>query len=111
ISTDPRASHEFRYGVELKLLREFRPTHEWMLDPGDMLYLPPGIPHEGVAVGHCMTFSIGMRAPSGAELLVAFAEQVAAGLPESQRYADPDLRPANQFGEIEDDVLRRARAA
>ena len=111
ISTDPRASHEFRDGVELKLLREFRPTHEWTLDPGDMLYLPPGIPHEGVAVGECMTFSIGMRAPSGAELLVACAEQVAADLPESQRYADPDLRPANESGEIDDGALRRARAA
>ncbi len=111
ISTAPRASHEFRDDVELKLLREFHPTHDWTLDPGDMLYLPPGVPHDGIAIGECMTFSIGMRAPSSAELLVAFAEQVAADLPESQRYADPDLRPANQSGEIDDDALRRARVA
>ncbi len=111
INTDPRASHEFRDDVELKLLREFHPTREWTLDPGDMLYLPPGVPHDGTAIGECMTFSIGMRAPSGAELLVAFAEQVAAGLPESQRYADPDLRPANESGEIDDAALRRARTA
>ncbi|HJU08991.1 MAG TPA: cupin domain-containing protein, partial [Rhodanobacteraceae bacterium] len=102
---------EFRDEVELKLLREFRPTYEWTLDPGDMLYLPPSIPHDGIAIGECMTFSIGMRAPSGAELLVAFAEEVAAGLPESQRYADPDLRPARESGEIDDSALRRARAA
>ncbi|HJU08975.1 MAG TPA: cupin domain-containing protein, partial [Rhodanobacteraceae bacterium] len=54
ISTDPRASQEFRDEVELKLLREFRPTYEWTLDPGDMLYLPPSIPHDGIAIGECM---------------------------------------------------------
>ena len=41
----------FRNDVELKLLREFKPTHEWVLGPGDMLYLPPGVPHHGVARG------------------------------------------------------------
>ena len=111
IGTDPRAPHGFRDDVELKLLREFRPTREWTLDPGDMLYLPPGVPHEGVAIGECMTFSIGMRAPSSAELLVAFAEQIAAGLPESRRYADPDLEPAREPGEIDDNALHRARTA
>ena len=111
ICTDPRAPRDFRDGVDLKLLREFRPTHEWTLEPGDMLYLPPGVPHEGAAIGECMTFSIGMRAPSSSELLVAFAETVAAGLPESRRYADPDLRPAREPGEIDDAALRRARTA
>ncbi|MGH8212938.1 MAG: JmjC domain-containing protein [Rhodanobacteraceae bacterium] len=111
IDTDPRAPRDFRDDVDLKLLRGFRPTHEWALDPGDMLYLPPGVPHEGVAIGECMTFSIGMRAPSSAELLVAFAEQVAAGQPESLRYSDPDLETANECGEIDDDALHRARVA
>ncbi|HEY3520376.1 MAG TPA: cupin domain-containing protein [Rhodanobacteraceae bacterium] len=111
ISTDSRARKDFREDVELKLLREFRPTCEWTLDPGDMLYLPPGVPHDGVAIGECMTFSIGMRAPSSAELLVAFAEQVAAALPESRRYSDADLKPADETGEIDDDALRRARVA
>lgn len=99
----------FRDDVELKLLREFHPTHAWALDPGDMLYLPPGVPHDGVAVGDCMTFSIGMRAPAASELLIDFAAHVAESLPESQRFADPDLKPAGEAGEIDADALRRAR--
>ena len=111
ISTDPRASHDFRDDAELKLLKRFEPTHAWTLDPGDMLYLPPGVPHDGVGVGECMTFSIGMRAPASSELLIDFAEQIAATLPESQRYADPDLKPAAESGEIDQAALQRACAA
>jgi len=111
ISTDPNASHDFRDDAELKLLKRFEPTHTWVLDPGDMLYLPPGIPHDGVGMGECMTFSLGMRAPASSELLIAFAEQVAANLPESQRYADPDLQPGNDSGEIGAAALHCARAA
>ncbi|MGH8235104.1 MAG: JmjC domain-containing protein [Rhodanobacteraceae bacterium] len=99
----------FREDVDLKLLREFNPTHEWILDPGDMLYLPPGIPHDGTAVGECMTFSIGMRAPAASELLLDFTEHLAEALPESQRYSDPDLVPATAPGEIDNAALRRVR--
>ncbi|HJU26183.1 MAG TPA: cupin domain-containing protein, partial [Rhodanobacteraceae bacterium] len=109
IDTHPDPSTAFREDVELKLLREFHPTHEWTLDPGDMLYLPPGVPHDGVALGECMTFSIGMRAPAASELLLDFAEHLAGTLPESQRYADPDLAPATAPGEIDGAALRRAR--
>ena len=111
IDTRPNPSTAFREDVELKLLREFHPTHEWTLDPGDMLYLPPGVPHDGVAVGECMTFSIGMRAPAASELLLDFSERVAEALPESRRYADPDLSPATAPGEIDAVALRRARQA
>lgn len=111
ISTDPSASHAFRADTELKLLKHFEPTHDWQLEPGDMLYLPPNVPHEGTSVGACLTLSIGMRAPSSSELLVEFAEQVAATLPESQRYADPDLQPETEPGEIDAAALKRARAA
>ena len=111
IDTRPNPSSEFRDGVELKLLREFHPTHEWILEPGDVLYLPPGVPHDGVAVGECMTFSIGMRAPAASELLLDFAERLAEALPESRRYADPDLAPAAAPGEIDEAALLRARRA
>jgi 50S ribosomal protein L16 3-hydroxylase len=111
ISTDPRAPHDFRDDAELKLLKVFEPTHEWTLDPGDMLYLPPNVPHEGTAVGECMTLSIGMRAPASSELLVEFAEQIAAAMPESQRFADPDLRVPAEPGEIDPAALQRARTA
>ncbi len=111
IDTHPDPSTAFRDDVELKLLRTFRPTHTWTLEPGDMLYLPPGVPHDGVAVGACTTFSIGMRAPSGGELLLDLAAHIAESLPESQRLADPDVQPASRGGEIDDGALRRARRA
>src|SRR5262245_10763733 len=55
-------------GAPLKLLRHFEPTDDWLLEPGDMLYLPPNWGHDGTAVGECMTASIGFRAPRRAEL-------------------------------------------
>lgn len=111
IDTRPDPPAAFRDDVELKLLREFHPSHEWLLEPGDMLYLPPGVPHDGVAAGECMTCSLGMRAPSTADLLFDFAGHVADSLPDSLRFADPDLKPAADSGEIDEAALRRARRA
>lgn len=110
ISTDPAAPKEFRHDVELKQLATFESTHEWLLDPGDMLYLPPGLPHEGVAFGGpCMTFSIGMRAPSQAELTGDLADHIAERLPEELRYTDPDLTPAKASGEIDRAAIERLK--
>lgn len=55
-------------GLPLKILARFEPQNEWLLEPGDMLYLPPGWGHDGVAEGECMTASIGFRAPARTEL-------------------------------------------
>ncbi len=103
--------YEFRDDVELKLLRKFTPTHQWILEPGDALYLPPGIAHEGTAIGECMTFSVGMRAPSTAELMLDFAEFLAEPLGDDLRYADPDLASGGDQNEITDAALKRVRAA
>lgn len=112
ISTDPAAPRDFRPDVELKQLVEFTPTHEWLLAPGDLLYLPPGVPHDGIAVGaQCMTLSVGMRAPSVAELTGDLADYLAERLPDDQRYADPDLAPAMRSGEIDRATLGRLRQA
>jgi len=102
---------DFRPDVELKQLRQFTPTHDWILEPGDMLYLPPGVPHHGVALDECLTLSVGMRAPSRGELLVDLAETLAEKLPEDSRYADPDLSMREADGSIGTPVLRRLRAA
>jgi 50S ribosomal protein L16 3-hydroxylase len=110
ISTDPTAPRDFRPDVELKQLVQFTPTHEWLLGPGDLLYLPPGVPHDGIAVGaQCMTLSVGMRAPSAAELTGDLADYLAERLPDDRRYADPDLSPATRSGEIDRATLRRLR--
>ncbi|TPG10212.1 cupin domain-containing protein [Rhodanobacter glycinis] len=112
ISDDLMAPKEFRHDVELKQLTRFEPTHEWLLEAGDMLYLPPGVPHDGVAFGGpCMTFSIGMRAPSQAELTGDLADHIAEHLPEELRYADPDLKPAKAAGEIDRAAIDRLKTA
>lgn len=98
----------FRDDVELKLLREFTPTHDWVLAPGDMLYLPPGVPHHGVAEEPCLTCSIGMRAPSTAELLGDYIDTLAAGADDALRYRDPDLAPPKDPNEIDAAAVQRA---
>ena len=65
----PPGAAGFVEGLPLKILRHFKPVHDWVLEPGDMLYLPPGWGHDGVAEGNeCMTCSVGFRAPTGPEL-------------------------------------------
>jgi len=101
-------SLEFRNDVELKLLRTFNPTHDWVLGPGDMLYLPPGVPHHGIAEDACLTLSVGMRAPSAAELLGDFVDTLASEADEALRYRDPDLLPASDPSEIDAAAMDRA---
>ncbi|HRN62590.1 MAG TPA: cupin domain-containing protein [Luteimonas sp.] len=98
---------EFRDDVELKLLREFTPTHDWVLGPGDMLYLPPGVPHHGVAEDPCLTFSVGMRAPSAAELMGDYIDTLAADADDAIRYGDADLVPPKDANEIDAEAMRR----
>ncbi len=66
--------------VPLKILKNFMPTEEFVLEAGDMLYLPPQYAHEGTALGDCVTLSIGFRAPSESELtrelFLRFADDV-----------------------------------
>lgn len=99
---------DFRDDVELKLLRQFTATHDWVLDPGDMLYLPPGVPHHGVAVNPCLTFSVGMRAPSSAELVSDYLDALIVDADDSLRYQDPDLSPPGDPNEIDATAMVRA---
>ena len=110
ISTDANAPRGLRDDADLKLLETFAPTHDWTLEPGDVLYLPPGVPHEGTAVGDCITYSVGMRAPSAAELVIDLAESVAEPLDERQRYTDADLSPVRNAHEIDTAAMRRVAA-
>lgn len=111
IDTTPAPDAAFRDDVDIKLLREFHPTHDWVLNPGDMLYLPPAVPHHGVAVNPCLTISVGMRAPSAGELFGDMADTLVSAAPDSLRYADPDLTLPQDAGEIDAAALARVRAA
>ncbi|HRQ63702.1 MAG TPA: cupin domain-containing protein [Xanthomonadaceae bacterium] len=94
----------------LRILECFEASHVFVLEPGDMLYLPPGVPHHGVALDPCLTWSVGMRAPSTAELAAGIADGLAEHLGEASRYCDPDLKPARHPAELDGAALARARA-
>ena len=98
----------FRDDVAIKLLRRFDPTHEWVLSPGDMLYLPPLVPHHGVAENACLTFSVGMRAPSSAELIGDYLDTLIADADDAMRYHDEDLTVPQDPNEIDARAMERA---
>jgi 50S ribosomal protein L16 3-hydroxylase len=85
---------------ELNVLQSFEPEQEWLLEPGDLLYLPPGVAHHGVAMDQGMTWSIGMRAPSSADLLQGLGEWLAANHDEGERYCDRGCSSMPNKGEI-----------
>ena len=73
--------------------------------PGDLVYLPPGVRHDGVALEPCFTYSIGFRAPRGAELGAAFLDWLhERGLPQA-RYRDPGLAPASRPARIPPEMV------
>lgn len=96
--------------ADLKILADFQGSEEWVLEPGDMLYLPPRLAHFGTAEDACMTYSLGFRAPSAAEVLTHFTDFLAQFLPEEERYSDPDLAPAEDPYQIQADALERLKA-
>lgn len=83
--------HSLVEGAPLRILRDFRPIHDWVLEPGDLLYLPPHWAHNGIAVGECMTYSIGFRTPTAQELGVEFLGWLQERVCLDAVYADPGL--------------------
>jgi 50S ribosomal protein L16 3-hydroxylase len=93
---------------DLRLLAQFEPSEEWVLEPGDILYVPPGFAHEGTAVGgDCMTYSVGFRAPSRGDLGAGWSEHVFGRLKEDDRYSDPNLQRQRNPGEITAEAIAR----
>jgi 50S ribosomal protein L16 3-hydroxylase len=94
IEDTPNFKDEFVPGLPIRLLKKFKPTHRWVLEPGDILYLPPRFPHHGIAQGdRCMTISVGFRAPSIHDIINGVVNDALASIDEGVRYSDPDLAP------------------
>jgi len=104
-----RFEEDYVRGLDLRVLRGFRAEKEWVLGPGDMLYVPPGVAHHGVALEECLTYSIGFRAPAHYDLVAGFLQRLVEGVDRSRRYADPDLAPTRAPGEISPAALARLR--
>ncbi|MBF8745125.1 cupin domain-containing protein [Pseudomonas monteilii] len=96
--------------ADLRILAEFEQSGEWTLEPGDMLYLPPRLAHYGVAEDDCLTYSVGFRAPSAAEVLTHFTDFLSQFLPDEERYSDADAQPVSDPHQIQHDALDRLKA-
>jgi 50S ribosomal protein L16 3-hydroxylase len=94
-------------GAPLKILRRFRPAHEWILEPGDLLYLPPRYAHEGTALSDCISYSIGFRAPGAQELGARFLEFLQDELRLDGIYEDRGLKPARHPARLADAMVRK----
>lgn len=99
-----------RDDVPLKILKRFTPEEEYVLEPGDLLYLPPRYAHDGTALEACLTYSIGFRAPAYAELAAEFLHDLADGVQLAGRYSDPGLTPSRKAGRLPARLVDAAEA-
>ena len=111
----PVADRSLVPALPVRILANFQPTEEWLLEPGDMLYLPPLWGHDGVAEGECMTCSVGFRAAAASTLAQELLHQIADGLepPESgdTLYRDATQAATSTPGRMPDGLRQFAATA
>lgn len=95
-------------GLDLRLLNDFNFENEWILEPGDLLYLPPCFAHHGIAMEECMTYSIGFRSLSQYNLVSHYIDTT-CNMDSDKRYADPDLKLQQHAGQISPDNLTKVK--
>lgn len=105
ISYAPVSEDDFMKGVDIRLIENFKADEEWIVEPGDMLYLPPKIGHYGVNIGRSVTWSVGFRAPKHQEMFRDFIEMKFDNMAEDARFSDPELSVAQNYGELSDEAL------
>jgi 50S ribosomal protein L16 3-hydroxylase len=103
------SADELRTTSGLKLLSEFHPEQEWQLQSGDVLYVPPGVAHWGTSLDNSLCYSLGFRAPSIADMLLGFSDDVADTLSPDLRFTDPSRQHPLKSGEITADDLVRVQ--
>lgn len=96
-------------GLPLKILKNFCPRQEWILEPGDMLYLPPNIAHCGTALDECFTYSIGFRAPAKCELMRGFLDHLHDQVNAEGLYDDRDLVAPRRSAQLSDSMIGKVQ--
>lgn len=100
ISEEPVNEDNFEADIPLKIIKDFNAESEWILEAGDMLYLPANVAHYGIGMEDCITFSVGFRAPSHAELLTSYIDDHITDIKDNLRYRDPELSKSDKSGLI-----------
>ncbi len=93
----------------LRILDEFETENDWVLEPGDMLYLPPQVAHHGISMGDCITLSIGLRSPTHEQILSSFADYICSTTIKEQHLDDPNLKNQSNPGEMNADVINQLK--
>ena len=107
ICTQPVTEENQIKETPLRIQKDFRAEEEWIVEPGDMLYLPPGVSHYGVSLGESLSYSIGFRATSHADLVNEFIGHITQNLSPLLTYQDPDQLIQEHPNEIKQDALER----
>jgi len=109
ISTQSIDENNYIPDIALRLLKEFRPEQEWQLNPGDMMYLPPGVAHHGVSLGESISYSIGYRATSHHDLVNDFIAYITQDLSIEKTYKMSDLSLQTHPNEIKPEAIEQLR--
>jgi 50S ribosomal protein L16 3-hydroxylase len=96
-------------GLPVRILADFEPEEEYILEEGDILYLPPGVVHHGVSLNDAITISVGYRAPAIAELAAAYCADTVSQMNTEQFYNDADIEPRTEPGLITEKELAKVR--
>jgi len=108
IHTRPVSEDDYIPGLALRLLPEFEAEQEWVMEAGDVLYLPPNVAHWGLGEGDgCITCSVGFRAPTLRDMAAAWCESLIQQIPEGKRYRDESLKLQEHYGEITPQTLEQ----
>lgn len=109
INTQCDGSEKLMPGLDLRILAEFKAEQEFVLQPGDMLYLPPGVQHHGVSEVPCITYSVGFRAATQLELLGDYIDQRTLHSCDEVRFRDGPIEADTHNGEIKPAARQRIR--
>ncbi|MEJ6473922.1 cupin domain-containing protein [Pseudoalteromonas piscicida] len=91
---------QFAQNKSLLQVEQFEAVIDAVLEPGDILYIPPACPHEGYAIENALNYSVGFRAPDQKDLISSFADHIIDMEAGKQRFSDPDLLPRDSIGEV-----------